>query len=98
MNAYPPSSLLPGASANFSIFPTAAGYATVQIRGYGGGVNHYATAYVNVASTGDFAIVPGTSTKTIAPPGIASYPLAVSAINNFSVAVGFSVSGLPSGA
>jgi hypothetical protein len=101
MIVYPPGGLSPGVSANFSIKPTVSGggYATVEIRAYSGGANHIATAYVLVASTGDFAILPATSSQTIAPPGTANYPLAVTAVNNFSGAVGnFSVSGLPSGA
>jgi hypothetical protein len=60
--------------------------------------SNFLNVYGLLASTPDFTISATPSAQTVAPGGNTSYVLNVGAVNGFSGAVSFSVSGLPAGA
>lgn len=70
-----------------------------ELRGFTGGVNHYAWAEVDIIRTGSgtFTVAASPPSQTLTSPGTVGFPIAVNAAWGFSSSVSLSFSGLPGG-
>jgi hypothetical protein len=71
-----------------------------QLRGYSGGVVHYAWAEVDINAPGnsDFTVAVNPPSQTLAQPGAIAFPVTTNAAGGFGGNVTVNVSGLPAGA
>ncbi len=79
---------------------TPVGTSTLTVTGTSGSITQTANValVVTAAPTPSFSLTPTTSSQTVTEGNAASYALSVGALNGFTGAVGFTVSGLPTGA
>ncbi|HEV2492108.1 MAG TPA: hypothetical protein VG204_03455 [Terriglobia bacterium] len=99
--SFNPTSVTASGSSTLSVTTAATtptGSYTLTVTGTSGALTHSATVQLVVTGPPDFTISASPGSQTVQVGSGTSYSVSVSALNGFSGSVGFSTSGLPTGA